>query len=320
MLTGPFRSRPGGPGSRADGTSAAGQARWLIALAPAAAASFHHFGLDALRLLCLAVCFSLAVDALAGRVAPPRQRTTSWSSVTFGVLFALFLPFNAPWWLVLVGCLLIVVVGKTLLGRRGGGLLHPVALALAALRLLWPQRFDYTAALIGFDWAGPLVEPLRYVHSAGGRAEALYAWQDLLLGRQAAGIGNAMVLYLLLGGLLLLASREIPWQLPCGFIGGLLVTATALRGLGAPGEFASPWFHLLAGSTMLAAFFLITDPTTSPVGSRAMLLYAALGGMSTMLIRTYSILADGVVFAILLVNLAAPLIDRVARDRDGRTC
>jgi len=302
-----------GPHFRAGGTLAGLQARWLIALVPAVAASVYTFGLGALRVLCLAVFFSLAIDTLAERVVPSRDRTTNWSSVTFGILLAFFLPFNASWWLVLVGCLLMIVVGKKLLGGWGGYPVHPVLMAMAALQVSWPERLDYTRALVGIDWAGPLVEPLRYVKSAGGGAEALYSWQDLLLGRQAAGIGNAMVLFLLLGGLLLLLMREIPWQLPCGFLSGLLVTAVTVRWLGQPGEFASPQFYLVAGSTVFAAFFLITDHPTSPVGSLAMLLYAALGGMLLMLIRAFSVYPDGVVFAILLVNLTAPLIDRIAR-------
>lgn len=301
-----------GPHVRAGGTLATLQARWLLALAPAMAAGIYTFGPGALRVLCLTVFFALAIDTVAERIAPSGDRTTNWSSVTFGVLLAFFLPLNAPWWLILVGCLLMIVVGKKLLGGWGGYPVHPVLMTLAMLRISWPERLDYTAALVGIDWAGPLIEPLRYVRSAGGGAEALFSWQDLLLGRQVAGIGNAMVLFLLLGGLMLLVLREIPWQLPCGFLGGLLVTAVVVRWFGEPGQFATPQFYLLAGSTVLAAFFLITDYPTSPVGSLAMLLYAALGGTLVMLIRAFSIYPDGVVFGILLVNLTFPLIDRIA--------
>ena len=255
-----------GPHVRAGGTLETLQARWLIALLPAMGASVHYFGLGALRVLFLAVFFSLAVVTICERVAPSRDRTTNWSSVVFGVLLAFFLPLDAPWWLVLAGCLLMIAVCKKVFGGWGAYPVHPVAAAVAMLGISWPERMDYTRALIGFGWDTTLVEPLRYAKSVGGAAESIYSWQDLFFGAQVAGIGNAMVLFLLLGGLLLLVLREIPWQLPCGFLWGLLVTAALIRELGEPGEFASPLFHVLAGSTVVVTFFLVTDYTTSPIG------------------------------------------------------
>ena len=181
------------------------------------------------------------------------------------------------------------------------------------LELSWPGRFDDTAALIDFGWAASPVEPMRYATSVGGAVESLYPWQDLLLGLQVASIGNAMVLFLMAGGLFLILVREVPWHLPLSFLAGLVATSLLVAALGEPGEFASPVFYLLAGSVAYGAFFFVTDHTTSPVGSAAMLLYGLLAGMLVMLIRAFSVHHDGVVFGILLASLAVPLIDRIAK-------
>ena len=98
----------------------------------------------------------------------------------------------------------------------------------------------------------------------GSYAESQYNWLDLFLGRQVAATADGMVLFVLLGGVFLLLSREIQWQLPAGFIIGLLGSATILH-LFDPDTFASPMFYLLSGGTLFMGFFLITDHTTSPV-------------------------------------------------------
>jgi electron transport complex protein RnfD len=138
----------------------------------------------------------------------------------------------------------------------------------------------------------------------------MFAWHDLLVGKQAAGIGNGLVLFLLIGGLFLLLIREISWQIPAGFIAGNALIALIL-GATNPEQFASPMFYLLSGGAVYAAFFLATDHTTSPVNPVPMLIYGFLGGALLMTIRAFSNFTDGVVFAILLVNMCTPLLDRM---------
>ena len=154
------------------------------------------------------------------------------------------------------------------------------------------------------------MEPLRLARALGSNAESLFTWQDLLVGKQAAGIGNGLVLFLLIGGLFLLVIREISWQIPAGFIAGNLLMAGVIGAI-SPDQFASPMFYLLSGGTVFAAFFLATDHSTSPVNPIPMLIYGFSGGALLMIIRAFSNHVDGVVFAILLVNLCTPLLDRI---------
>lgn len=284
--------------------------RWLLALLPAMAGSCYLFGPAALRVFGLSVCFAIALDLLAERLAPSRDLTSNWSSVTLALMLAFMLPLNAPWWLILTGCFFMVVVGKKLFGGVGGYPAQPAVLSIAILQLSWPGRMDNTGALKDMDWQVTLVEPLRLLKSIGASAESHYQWMDLLLGRQVAGTADGMVLLLLLGGLFLLVLREIQWQLPAGFFIGLLATATLLH-LSDPEAFASPLFYLLSGGTVFMAFFLITDHTTSPVNRVPMFCYGILAGVLLMLIRGYSQHVDGIVYAVLLANLCSPLLDMI---------
>ncbi len=286
------------------------QALWLLALLPAMAAGVVHFGFAALRVTALAVASAVALDAICNRLLISKDFTTNWSSVSLAILLAFLLPVDAPWWLVLVGVFLTIVIGKKLFGGWGGYPVHPVALSYAMLSVSWPDRLDYTASLLNSAWRVTMVEPMRLVKTLGAGAEASYAKVDLLLGTQVGGVGNAMVLWLLIGGLFLLLIRQIEWQIPVGFLAGVAGCAWLLE-LVVPGQTASPLFQILAGSTVLTAFFLVPEQTTSPVNPWPMLIYGLLGGVLLVLIRAFSSHVDGAIFAVLLVNLCSPLLDRI---------
>lgn len=284
--------------------------RWVIALLPAILASLYYFGLPALRVFSLCVLFSLVLDFLAEKFAPSRDLTSNWSSISLALLLAFMLPINAPWWLILIGCFLMIIVGKKFFGGVGAYPTQPAVLAVAIMQLSWPARMDYTNALKSMDWQVTMIEPLRLLKSMGPMAESQYHWFDLLLGRQVAGTAEGMVLFILIGGLFLLLKREIQWQLPAGFIAGLLCISAPLY-LYDSNAFASPLFYILSGGTLFMGFFLITDHTASPVNKLPMFLYGLIGGILLMLIRIYSKHPDGIVFAVLLANLCFPLLDMI---------
>lgn len=284
--------------------------RWVLALTPAMLASIYYFGPAALRIFCLCVLFSILIDLFAEKLAPSRDLTSNWSSVSLALLLAFMMPLNAPWWLILVGCLFMIVIGKKFFGGVGAYPAQPAVLAVAVLHLSWPARMDHTGALKNLDWPVTMIEPMRLLKSMGAEAESYYNWVDLFVGRQVAGTAEGMVLFILLGGIFLLALREIQWQLPAGFLLGLLATAGLLH-YSNPDVFASPLFYLLSGGTLFMGFFLLTDHTTSPVNKLPLFLYGILAGILLILIRGYSKHADGIVFAVLLANLCAPLLDMI---------
>ena len=283
---------------------------WVLALLPAIVASFSYFGSETLRVFGLAVSFAIAFDLLAEKLAPSRDLTSNWSSVSLALLLAAMLPLNAPWWLIMVGCFLLIIVGKKFFGGVGAYPAHPVALTIAILQLSWPQRMDYTFGMKHIDWSISMIEPLRLVKSMGASAAADYSLIDMLLGQQVAGTASGMVLFLLAGALLLLYLKEIQWQIPAGFFLGILLAGGALH-LARPETVVSPLFSCLSGGTVLMGFFLLTDHTTSPVNKLPLFLYGLLAGTLLILIRSFSVHADGIVFAVLISNLCWPLMDMI---------
>jgi len=210
----------------------------------------------------------------------------------------------------LIGCFIMIAIGKKLFGGIGAYPVHPVLLSAAMLQISWPHRFDYTASFVSMDWSCKMIEPLRLIKTLGGDAVTAFDWQNLLMGRQVAGIGNALVLYLAVGGLFLILIRQISWHIPVAFLGGCYLMGLILH-IASPEQFATPLFYILSGGTIFGAFFLAPEYTTSPANRVPMLIYGFLGGVLLLLIRAFSVYSDGLIFAILLINLCNPLIDRI---------
>ncbi len=282
---------------------------WIIAFIPALIASIYLYGLHALRIITLCIAFSVIIDAVSNRLVSSKDRTGSWHSVVMALLLACLLPFSAPCWLILVGCFLMIVIGKKLFGGQGAYPVHPVLLSVAMMMVSWPQHFDYTASLVSVDLGVKMVEPFRLFRTIGSSAEEMFSLRDLFFGYQVAGIANAMVIYLLIGGFFLILLRQITWHIPVAFLLGTYTMALIFHTM-EPAQYASPLFFVLTGGTVFAAFFLATESTTSPVNPIPMFIYGFLGGLLLVLIRTFSSYNDGVVFVILLINLCNPLIDR----------
>jgi len=144
------------------------QRLWLLALAPAMVASIWMYGWHAARVMGLAIFFAVAFDALANRIIPSKDSTANFSSVTLAIILAFMMPYDSPWWLILVGSFIMIVVGKKLFGGTGAYPAHPAMLAFAMLLVSWPGRFDYTRSLLAIDWGTKMVEPLRLVKTLGG--------------------------------------------------------------------------------------------------------------------------------------------------------
>ncbi|MBW1867348.1 MAG: RnfABCDGE type electron transport complex subunit D, partial [Deltaproteobacteria bacterium] len=132
----------------------------------------------------------------------------------------------------------------------------------------------------------------------------------LLLGQQTGGIGSSFGLGLILGGIYLVIRGYIRWEISLSFLGGVLITAWLFQ-LSDPAVYAGPVFHLLTGYTLIGAFFLATENSSSPVNFLPMLIYGAGGGIMTVLIRNIGIYIDGVLLAILLMNLINPMLDKI---------
>jgi len=188
----------------------------------------------------------------------------------------------------------------------GGSPLCAPLVGWAALQISWPTNMDIELNMLGSVYPDPLAQ---LNHFGVGAVDTL-SYSDLLLGHQAAGLGAGHVLAILLGGAYLLARRNIRWHMPVSFLVGVAATA-ALFSWAQPGLHPSPLFHLLTGTTMLGAFFLVTDASSSPVGRVPMLVYGFLAGAMVMIIRVWGTHPDGVAYAILLANLLTPMLEKL---------
>lgn len=306
----------------------------LLALVPGTLAMIWLFGWGVLLNLLLCAATALATEALMLRLRgrPVAPALADHSALLAALLLALCLPPLLPWWMPVLGTFFALALGKHVYGGLGFNPFNPAMLGYAFLLIsfpgsmvLWPspelgppgllQTLAVGSGLAEIDMvsgATPL-DGLKTALSAGASIDtlgngigpfALHPQLDWLL-------LNGLFL---LGGLYLLRRRLIAWQIPLGVLLGLTVPALA-GWLIAPGQFADPLFHLFAGGAMLGAFFVATDPVSASTTPRGRLYYGLGIGILVWVIRSWGGYPDGVAFAVLLMNLAAPLLDRLCRPR-----
>jgi len=289
----------------------------FFACLPAVIYGIVLFGASALGVVCLSTGSAMGWEVLFKKLRRQEPRIYDGSSALLGLLFAMMVPATTPWWLVLVGTFLCVVVGREIYGGLGCNPVNPVLFSFAIVFMSWKNVLDFTGALGNFEVSFFPVEPLNAVKFIGASAESKYEILELLLGKQLGGIGSVFNLGLILGGIYLAIRRFIKWEISLMFLISIFVTALIFHIVN-PTKYASPIFHLLTGYTMLAAFFLLPEDTTSPVNFFPKLLYASIAGVMTILIRNIGAYVEGVVFAILLSNVFHPLIDKIRPKSFGK--
>ena len=279
---------------------------FLLALLPAVVMAGINWGIPALRVMALSVSTAVAAEALGTRLTGRPLRVDNFDAALIGLLFSFMLPSAAPWWLVMFGSAICILIGKIAFGELGASPLCPPVVGWAALFISWPLLMDPNTAELSTSFIDPLVR-LKYF---GMTAVQDMNWTDLLLGRQIGGLGASQTAALLMGGLFLCARGVIRWEIPCNFLIGVAATAAAFH-LARPELYASPLFHLLTGTTLFGAFFLATCMSCSPNREIPMILYGLAGGVLVVLIRNLGMYADGVPFAILLINLLMPQLEMI---------
>ena len=282
----------------------------LLAAAPAAALGCFRYGMPAVGVVAFAIAFSIIWERIINYLMRQEVTIGDGHAALTGLLLAMVLPASTPWWLVIVGSFLALIIGKHIFGGIGSNPVNPVALTIAILLLSWGDRLDFDEALINYEFGFAMGFPLAEVKHFGTGAIASFDYWDLLLGRQTGGIGSAFGLALIAGGVYLILRGFIRWEIVVSFLGGVFITAMLFYGADAT-KYADPIFHLLTGYTLIGAIFLATDDSSSPVGFIPMLIYGAMGGFMTVLIRNIGVWVDGVVMAILLANLFSPLLDKI---------
>ena len=283
---------------------------YVMAALPAALMGLVYFGIPAVGVLCLAVASAIGWELLFNVASKRPISVGDGHAILVGLLLGMLLPASSPYWLVITGTFLAIVIGKQIFGGIGANPFSPAVLAYAILMVSWKNYFDFDAQLVNYNFDFTSFYPLLALKAFGPDAVADISIVDLVIGREVGVIGATCALALILGGIYLIARGFMRWEIPVAFIAGLVVTAAMFYMID-PQSYAGPLFHLFTGYSLIGALFLATDDSASPVGTMAMLIYGAVGGIMTIVIRNLGIYPDGVIFAILLINLINPLVDKI---------
>lgn len=298
----------------------------VFALIPALLVSFLYFGIGSAIVCLSSVAACMFFEWAIAKYIMKREPTLGdGSAVITGLLLGMNLPSNLPVWIVIIGALVAIGIGKMTFGGLGCNLFNPALVGRCVLLVSFPvqmtswpvagQQFDYTDATTG---ATPLSLMKRAITS--GDASVLDSMPDslhLLLGNDMNGgagtIGEVCAIALLLGLAFMLWKRIITWHIPVSIIGSAFVFAALLH-LCSP-IYANPLSVVLTGGMMLGAIFMATDYTTSPMTRRGQVIYGIAIGLLTVIIRNWGAYPEGMSFAILIMNAFTPLINNYCKPK-----
>ena len=290
-----------------------------IALVPALATSLWFFGLDALAVILTSVVACVAVEYLIQRFILKVPTTISdGSAIVTGLILAFNLPPALPLWIVVIGAIFAIGVCKMTFGGLGQNIVNPAIGGRVFLLMSFPaQMTTWTLPDVdgttGATPLGLLKDGLKSGKTVSDIVE-LPATSDLFFGGIGGSLGEVSALAILIGLAFLLIARIITWHIPVAVLGSMAV----LQGiffLASPESFASPVFTLLTGGALLGAVFMATDYVTSPMSTNGMIIYGCGIGVLTVLIRNFGAYPEGMSFAILIMNLVTPLINRFCKPK-----
>ena len=277
----------------------------LIALVPAFLVSLYYFGLGALIVTATSVVACVLFEYLIQKFLMKKEPTVcDGSAILTGVLLAFNLPSNLPVWIILIGALAAIGIGKMSFGGLGNNIFNPalvgrvfLLISFPAQMTMWPevgQLTAYTDATTGATVLSLMNE---------GALDKLPTLVDMLFGKMGGSLGEVSALALLLGLVFMLWKKIITWQIPVSILLTVFVF-TGIMHLVNPVQYASPFVHLLSGGLMLGAIFMATDYVTSPMSKNGVGI-----GILTTVIRLFGSYPEGMSFAILIMNAFTPLIN-----------
>ena len=295
----------------------------LIALIPAFLVSLYFFGLGALIVTATSVAACLFFEWAIGKFLMKKETTTicDGSAVITGVLLAFNLPSNLPIWIIILGALFAIGVGKMSFGGLGNNPFNAALAGRVFLLLSFPVQmtsWPVVGQLTAYTDATTAATPLNLMKQiAGGNIEALKDLPssfDLLIGNNGGCLGEVSALALLLGLAYMLWKKIITWHIPISILATVFVFSGIMH-LVDPELYVSPVLQLLTGGLMLGAIFMATDYVTSPMSKKGMLIYGVCIGLLTVIIRLFGAYPEGMSFAILIMNAFTPLINTYCKPK-----
>lgn len=282
----------------------------LIALIPAFLVSLYYFGLGALIVTLTSVSACVLFEYLIQKFLMKEEPTLcDGSAILTGVLLAFNLPSNLPAWIILIGALAAIGIGKMSFGGLGNNIFNPALVGRVFLLISFPAQMT--------TWPVPGHFPMTYTDAQTG-ATVLSAlkegvtdvpsFMDMLLGHMGGSLGEVGAIALVLGFLVMLARKIITWHIPVTILVTVAVFSGIMHAID-PVRYASPLIQLLSGGLLLGAIFMATDYVTSPMSKKGMIVYSIGIGVLTVIIRLFGSYPEGMSFAILIMNAFTPLIN-----------
>ena len=299
----------------------------ILALLPAYAVSVIEFGWGALITAAIAVCACVLTEWLISRFLLKEQKQSigDLSAVLTGLLLAFNLPSNIDWWIVLIGAIVAIGVGKMSFGGLGQNPFNPALVGRVFLLISFPVQMTTWPLAKGFETsyldaetgATPLYF-LKHIVKTGDTSfvDQLPSLRDAFFGLMGGSLGEVCALALLIGGLFLICTRVITWHIPVS----ILATVALFSWIATPAGMEPCTFigyELLTGGLMLGAFFMATDYVTSPMTGWGKIIFGIGIGFIMMVIRTWGAYPEGMSFAILIMNACVPLLNKIRPQRFG---
>ena len=282
----------------------------LIALIPAFLVSLYCFGLGALIVTATSVLACVIFEYLIQRFLMKKEPTLcDGSAILTGVLLAFNVPSNLPIWIILIGALAAIGIGKMSFGGLGNNIFNPALVGRVFLLISFPAQMT--------PWPVPDVFPMTYTDAETGATilsslheggAPLPAMVDMLIGRIGGSLGEVSAIALLLGFAFMLWKKIITWHIPVSILATVFVF-TGILYLVNPTVYVNPFIHLLSGGLLLGSIFMATDYVTSPMSKNGMIVYGIGIGLLTAVIRIFGSYPEGMSFAILIMNAFTPLIN-----------
>ena len=282
----------------------------IIALVPAMIASVYFFGMRSILLILTCVVACVATEYVTQSALKKTVQIRDLSAVVTGILIALNMPQSFPLWMAAFGSVFSILIVKECFGGIGFNFMNPALAARLVLMASWPKQITgYISPELLKQGVTDLdsityATPLQLI--AAGDFANLPQMKDMFIGNIGGVIGETSAIALLIGFVYLVVRKVISWEIPVIYVA---TTAVCLGILGIPMNIIP--YELLAGGLLLGAMFMATDYTTNPINRKGRIIFALGCGILTAIIRVKASLPEGVSYAICLMNLATPLIDKL---------
>ena len=295
----------------------------IIALMPAFLFSIYYFGFDAVRVTLISVAACVLTEWLIQKFLLKGQNTISdGSAIITGMLLAFNLPSNIPAWMIIVGSIVAIGIGKMSFGGLGNNPFNPALVGRVFMLISFPvamTTWPTPKPLFGEALSDAVTGPTLLGHIKEGVAQGMSAsdlsvYENIEPMIYSGSLGEIGSIAIIIGGLFLIFRKVIDWQTPVFVIATVAIIST-ICWLVDPTQFVNPMIHIFGGGLMLGAFFMATDMATSPMTTSGKIVFAIGIGALTIIIRLWGAYPEGMSFAILIMNAFVPLINKICKPK-----